>query len=334
MKGRLFLIFAVLMILFLVPFSEGPLGAPFYEGKVIRMVVGSEPGGGYDRMARILAKHVPKYIPGNPSIVVENMPGASSLIAANYLYNIAKPDGLTIGTFNQGLPFAQLLNAEGIKFDLTKFSWIGSTAPEASLLALRADLPYRTVDDLRRAKEIALGSTGPANQNYQFPHLLREFLGINFKMVIYPSSTAIMLAIERKEVDGRGGTFTSLKPFLERGLVRALLRGRISEPEIEALPVDEDFTTDQKAKTIMAMRAAPDRHARPYAAPPRVPVDRMNILRSAFDKVARDPELKEDAKKLMISVVYSPPEEVLKMLSYILHQPDDIVKEFGKYIKF
>ncbi len=334
MKRRRLLVVVALFVLGLFISSKG-LAAPYFEGKKIVMIIGSEPGGGYDRMARILARHLPKYIPGKPSIIVENMPGASGMIAANHLYNIAKPDGLTIGGFNQGLVFPQLLKGEGVRFDLMKYSWIGSTASEASILTFRSDLPYKTFDDLRMLKEpIALATSGVGQQNYQFPILIKEFVGINFKMVFYPSTSAGMLAVERKEVDGMAVFFSSGKPFIERGLVKPLVRGRISEPEIESLPVDEDLATSKLGKTIMAIRSLPEQIARAYVAPPGAPGDVMEILRDAFAKVTRDPELTEEAKKMMMKFNYLSAEDCLKAISYILNQPEDVVKELGKYIKF
>lgn len=333
-KTWLFICFFLCGILF-SPFNL--LGAPYFEGKKMTIIVGYAPGGGYDRTARLLAKHLPKYIPGRPSIIVENMPGADSMIVANHIYNIAKPDGLTIGAFNRGLCFAQLLKAEGARFDITKYAWIGSAAVEATVLVLRTDLPYKTFEDLKKAKEtIMIGAVSPTDPaTYGFPVLLKEFVGLNFKLVTgYTSSAEIMLAIERKEVDGRGASYSSVRPFIERGLVRSFVRGQVSEPGIENLPVDEDLTTDKKAKILMALRSAPERIARPYVAPPGTPTDIMNVLRDAFSKVVRDPELKEDSKKLMMSAEFVSPEETLKILDDILNQPSDIVKEFAKYIKF
>ena len=171
--------------MFSIPTSSNEsLAAPYYEGKVIKIIVGYSPGGGYDRIARLIAKHIPKHIPGKPKFIVENMPGANSIIAANYLYNIAKPDGLTIGSIDRSTSFAQLLKAEGVRFDNTKYSWIGSAAAESAILALRADLPYRTVDDLKKVKEsIPLASMGTGAIDTQFVILLKEFVGLNFKMV-------------------------------------------------------------------------------------------------------------------------------------------------------
>src|SRR3954452_19316093 len=136
--------------------------APSFAGKTVTIVVGYKPGGGYDATARLLARHLPDYLPGKPTVIVQNMPGGNSIISANHMYNVAKPDGLTIGTFNRNLPIAQLTKVQGVKYDMLKFAWIGSAANEATILAIRNDLPYKNFDDLRKAKEnVIIGSTGP-----------------------------------------------------------------------------------------------------------------------------------------------------------------------------
>ena len=326
-----------LMLSFLLlSYHPCPLhAAPFYEGKVLTIIVGYSPGGGYDRVARLLAKYLPQHIPGKPTVLVQNMPGADSMIAANYLFNLAKPDGLTIGTFNRGLAFANLLKAEGGRYDLAKFSWIGSAAVESSVLIFHKSLGYRTIEDVARSKStIVIGGTGPADAINIIPIFLKEFLGYNFKFVTYPSGADVMLAIERKEVDGRGASYSSVKSFIERGLVVPVLRGRVAEAGIEELPVDEDLVKSVREKTLMAMRSAPDRIGRPFVAPPRTPDKAMAILRDAFARVVRDPALQQDAKKNQMSLEYVNAGEVQKVLQYLFNQPPDIVKEFGKYVKF
>jgi tripartite-type tricarboxylate transporter receptor subunit TctC len=192
-----------------------------YEGKTVTIVVGFKTGGGYDATARLLARHLPKYIPGKPNVIVQNMPGANSIISANHVYAVAKPDGLTLGTFNRNLVLAQLTNVSGVKYDMTKYAWIGSAASETTVLTIRSDLPYKSFDDLRKAgKTVVIGATGPGANTYDFPLLLKEFLGVDLKIVSgYSSSSDIMLAVERKEVDGRAGSYTSLRPFIDRKLV-------------------------------------------------------------------------------------------------------------------
>ncbi len=334
MKKETLLLFAGLFF-FAIFIPIELLAAPYYEGKVVKIVVGSEPGGGYDRMARLIAKHLPKHIPGKPTMIVENMAGAGSIIAANYLYTVAKPDGLTIGAPQRGIPFAQLTKAEGVKFDVTKFSWIGSPCVEATVFCIRSDLPYKTLDDLRNAKEtIHVAAAGPGTTDTQYPFLLKEFIGLNLKNVVYPSATAGMLAIERKEADGKAGSYSTLQPFVDRGLVRFVIRGRVSESGIEGLPVDEEVTKDMMGKKVMAMRSAGDLIGRPYLAPPGTSPDLMKILKEAFAKAMKDPELLEEAKKFRFNIRHVSAEECVKTLRDTFSQPDEVVKEFGKYIKF
>lgn len=334
MKKETLLLFAGLFF-FAIFIPIELLAAPYYEGKVVKIVVGSEPGGGYDRMARLIAKHLPKHIPGKPTMIVENMAGAGSLIAANYLYNLAKPDGLTIGAPQRGIPFAQLTKVEGVKFDVTRFSWLGSPNAEATIFCIRSDLPYKIFNDLRMAKEpINVASAGPGTTDTQYPFLLKEFLGLNLKMVVYPSGTAGKLAMLRKEADGKAGSYSALKDLIENGDARAVIRGRVSEPGVENLPVDEDLTTDKKGKAIMAMRSAGDLIGRPYLAPPGVRADIMKILRDAFAQATKDPEMREEAKKFMMNIQYVSAEECLKVLKEVFNQPEDIVREFSRYIKF
>jgi tripartite-type tricarboxylate transporter receptor subunit TctC len=336
MKRKKFISMVLFFITLIFIHPEVLPAAPYYEGKVITITVGSGPGGGYDRMARIFAKHLPTYIPGKPTIIIENMEGATSIIAANYIYNIAKPNGLTIGVLNRGLPFAQLLKTEGVKFDLTKFAWIGSPAVESNVLTVRSDTPYKSVEDLRNAKlPIKLGAGGVASSSTHFPLLLKAFAGIkNILMVQYRSSSEVALAIERKEVDGKATSFASFRSQIEKGFYRPLIRGRVTEPGIEKLPVDEDLTTDPIGKKLMALRSGPDRIGRPVVAPPNTPPELMKILRDAFIKATKDPEVRDMAEKLEMGIQYVPPEECLKILKDTFSQPETIVKEFAKYIKF
>ena len=326
------LLFAVLAAIPLAGFAQS---SP-YAGKTVTIIVGYKAGGGYDATARLLARHLPKHIPGKPTIIVQNMPGANSMIAANHVYNVVKPDGLTIGTFNRNLPVAQLTKVEGVKFDMTKFAWIGSAASECTILALRSDLPYKTVDDLRKAKQpLVIGATGPGANTYDFPLLLKEFLGLNLKIVTgYQSSADIMLAIERKEVDGRAGSFTSIRPFIDRKLVRPVLRARADEPGVEQLPIDEDFAPNPRAKAIMALRSAPEIVGRPYVMHPNTPPEHLKIMREAFAKAIADKDLVAEATKAKMELNFVEADVAVKVMKEMLSQPKDVVDEFSKYVKF
>jgi tripartite-type tricarboxylate transporter receptor subunit TctC len=310
--------------------------ASYYEGKTLTIVVGYKTGGGYDRTARLLAKYLSKYIPGNPTVVVENMEGSNSVIAANHIYTGVKPDGFSIGAFNRNLPIAQLIRVEGIKFDMTKYSWIGSAASETTVLTVRSDLPFKTFEDVRKAKQqVTVGSTGPGANNHDFPLLLEEFAGVNFKIVPgYSSSTDVTRAIERKEIDAWAGSYSSVKPYIDRSLVRAVVRSRGPEPDVAKLPMDEDLATSAKGKAIMAIRSAPERIGRPFVAPPGTPAEAMKILREAFAKVAGDKELLDEAKKAKTVIDYVSAEECLKVVREVLSQPAGITQDLTKYIKF
>jgi tripartite-type tricarboxylate transporter receptor subunit TctC len=310
--------------------------AQYYAGKTVTIIVGYKTGGGYDATARLLARHLPKHIPGKPTVIVQNMPGANSLIAANHVYSVAKPDGLTIGTFNRNLPIAQLTGVQGVKFDMTKFAWIGSAASESTILAIRDDLPYRTFEDLKKAdKPVVIGATGPGANTYDFPLLLKELLGANLKIVSgYSSSSDIMLAIERKEVDGRAGSFSSIRPFIDRKLVRPVMRARAVEPGIEQLPVDESLAPNPRAKAIMALRSAPEVIGRPYVMHPSTPAEHLKTMREAFANAIKDQELVAEAKKAKMELEYVSGDEALKVMKEVLSQPKDVVEEFSKYIKF
>ena len=316
--------------------AAAPAPAQYYSGKTVTIVVGYKTGGGYDATARVLARHLPKHIPGKPTVIVQNMPGANSIIAANHVYAVTKPDGLTIGTFNRNLPIAQLTKVEGVKFDMAKFAWVGSAASECTVLAIRADLPYKTFEDLRKSKQqIVIGATGPGASTYDFPLLLKEFLGVNVKLVSgYQSSADIMLAVERKEVDGRAGSFTSIRPFIDRNLVRPVLRARATEPGVENLPIDEDLAPTPRAKAIMALRSAPEIVGRPYVMHPNTPPEHLKTMRAAFAAAIKDPELVAEARKAKMDLVFVDGDVAIKVMNEVLSQPKDIVDEFSKYIKF
>ncbi len=329
-------IIAVFAFIFLLCINvQGSVAAPYYEGKVVKIVVGNKPGGGYDRMARLVGKHLPKHIPGRPSVIIENMEGAGGIIAANYVYNVARRDGLTLGTFNAAIPFAQLTKQPGVKFDVLKFAWVGSTAVEGTVFALRTDLPYKTVDDLLKAKSpLIIGASGITDVSGVFSIMLREYVGLNIKMIYYVSSADIMLAVERKEVDGRAGSYSAQKPFIDRGLVRPFIRGRVPEKGTEHLPVNADLAKSKIGKEVMQMLSASEFIGRPYVCAPGTPPEQMKILSNGFAKLAADPQMIEDARKSSMEIQYTPGKDILKVLDSIFNQPKDVVAEFSKYVSF
>lgn len=309
--------------------------APFYEGKTIAIVIGAS-GGSLEIASRVVARHLGKHIPGNPTVVVQNMTGAAHLVATNHVYNVAKPDGLTLLAVNPTIGIAQLTKVEAARFDLRRFQWLGSSGADGVALSIRPDLPYKTWDDLKRAdRELVVGTTGPGSNAHDFPLLLKEFAGAKFKLVSgYPANADILLALERKEVDAWAAFATTIKLAADRGAVRPIVRGRVAIPGFEHLPVDETLATSNVGRAIMGIRAAPLAVGRAFAAPPATPADRVRLLREGLAKAIQDSELLDEAKKAKIAIGYIPPEEVLKMLTELVEQPPEVQKEMVKYIKF
>src|SRR5918996_3055583 len=303
----------------------------FYEGKTVTVVIGAS-GGSLEIAARLVARHLGKHLPGNPNVIVQNMTGAAHLVATNHVYTVAKPDGLTLLAANPNVGIAQLTKVEAARFDLRRFQWLGSTGADGVALSVRADLPYRSWEELKKSgKELVVGTTGPGSNAHDFPLLLKEFAGANFKLVWgYPANADVLLAIERKEVDVWAAFATTIKLAADRGAVRPIVRGRVAIPGFESLPVDETLATSPVGKAIMGIRAAPQAIGRAFAAPPGTPADRVTILREAFAKAIKDAEFVAETKKAKIEVGYIPPEEVLKMFNGLLDQPAAVEKEMVK----
>jgi tripartite-type tricarboxylate transporter receptor subunit TctC len=309
--------------------------APSFAGRTVTLIVGYNPGGGYDLIARMIARYLPRYLPGNPTVVVQNMPGANSITAANHVYG-ARPDGLTLGAFNRNLILGQLVKVPAIRFDMRRFAWIGSPATETTILAIRADLPYRTPADLIAAREpVVVGATGPGASTYDFPLLLKALAKFNLRIISgYPSSGDIMLAIERKEVDGRAGSYSSIRPFIERGLVRPIVRSKASVPAIAHLPVDEALVADPRARAVMNLRAVPEQLGRPYLLPPGTPAPIVRAYWDAFTRIAQDREFLAEAERAGFEIEYTRGDEALRIVQAVLNSPPDVVKIFQQFFTF
>lgn len=307
----------------------------FYQGKTVSVVIGAT-GGSLELAARIVTRHLGKHVPGQPNVVLQNMPGAAHLVATNHVYTVAKPDGLTLLAANPSVGIAQLTKVDGARFDLRSFEWLGSSGADGVAMSIRPDLPYQTWDELKRSgREIVIGTTGPGSNAHDFPLFLKEFAGAKFKLVSgYKANADILLALERKEVDGWAAFATTIKLAADRGAVRPIVRGRVAISGFEGLPVDEDLATNSLGKAMMGIRAAPLAIGRAFAAPPRTPADRVAMLREAFAKTANDPEFIAEMKKAKIDAHYIAPEEVAKLFAGMLEQPPEVQKELAKYLKF
>jgi len=338
-------IFCLLLILVL-PLFASPVGAqsePFYKGKQIRIIVGLSSGGGYDRAARMLARNIGKYIPGNPDVVVQNMPGASSVTAANYVWGVAKPDGLTILAPHNNVYLGQLSGQKEVQFDLPKFQWIGSLENDDMILFGRADAPFKSMGDIVRTKEPPkCGSTGVGSSDYVMSKILEETIGAKVTAVTgYPGSSEIAIALERGEVACMGltiSTYFGREPFLswlKTKFVRFLAQsGHKRQQRVEEAPtiyelMDEYKTPAIKRRVAEAMLQGGE-WARPYMVAPGTPADRVAILRAAFDKTVKDPELLAEAQKLRMDVTPVRGEQLQTMAKEVMIQPPEVIEQIKK----
>jgi tripartite-type tricarboxylate transporter receptor subunit TctC len=308
--------------------------ANFYEGKTVTVLIGAK-SGSLEIAAQIVSHHLGKYLPGKPAVILQHMPGAAHLLATNNVFNVAKPDGLTILASNPNVAIAQLSKVEQVRFDVRKFQWLGSSGADGAAFSIRSDLPYKTFDELKKSdRELVAGTTGPGSNAHDFPLLLKEFAGLKLKLVSgYPSNSDVLLAIERKEVDSWSALATTIKLAADRGAVRPLVRGRVASPGFENLPVDEELATSALGKSLMAIKSIPGAIGRAFAVAPGTPADRVAQLRDALAKAIKDPELIAEAKKAKIDMQFIGADEVLKNFNALMNQTPDTLKEMGKYIK-
>jgi tripartite-type tricarboxylate transporter receptor subunit TctC len=289
----------------------------FYKGKRITLTVGYGPGGGYDVFARLLARHMSRFIPGNPPIIVQNMPGAGSLTSVNYLYSIAPKDGTTFGLFARDMALLGLLGHNSkVQFDPRKFTWIGSSSnfsDDAYVMIVRDDAPVKSIADMRKPDGplLVLGGSAGGSTSSDVPRILQETLGIRFKLVLgYRDSAAVFLAMERNEVSGRTidlSAIHSVKPnWLKPGGGYHLLvqYGRATRhPDFPDVPTARELALTDKGRALIEFMETPLlTMARPYAAPPGVPADRAKALQTAFMATHRDRAFLDEAAKIGVIV--------------------------------
>ena len=320
----------------LAPLALSPAQAQtdFYKGKTISVVIGAKTGS-LALAGQIVAQHLGRYIPGNPTVIFRQMPGGAHLGATGYVYNAAEPDGLTILAANPGVGMAQLAELPQVKFDIRKFEWLGSSGSDGSLFSIRADLPYKTFKEFKDSgRELIAGTTGPGSNAYDMPLLLKEFAGAPLRLLKgYAANSDILLAIERKEVDAYAALGTTIKLAVDRGAVRALVRARAPVPGFNDLPIDEDLATDPVGKSLMAIRGIPLLIGRPFAVRPGTPADRVAILRAAMAKTMADPELLAEAKKAQIDINFISAQDVTKSFTEMMSQPPQVVEAMKKYLQ-
>ncbi|HZA56788.1 MAG TPA: tripartite tricarboxylate transporter substrate-binding protein [Candidatus Udaeobacter sp.] len=287
-----------------------PAQTPFFQGKTITIRVGFTAGGAFDVWARIIAQYMGKYVPGNPTFVVQNMTGGGSMIAANYVYSVAKPDGLTLGIVSPGIYIQQLSGHQEVRFEWFKYSWIGSPEKTDRIFYIRADTPYKTLEDLRQATEPPkCGATGLGTAAYYFPRFLQDAFGLKLAMVPgYQGAADANLAIEKGEIQCWCGSIQAYfgsepgRTWAKTGFVRVLTQGgQKRHPNLPEVPTVWELMDKHKTSDIYRRLAKilvlPDETGRPFFGPPGVPADRLKILREGFVKMMADSDMIAEAKK-------------------------------------
>jgi tripartite-type tricarboxylate transporter receptor subunit TctC len=306
----------------------------FFKGKTVSVVIGAKTGS-LALAAQMVAHHLGRHIPGNPTVIFRQMPGGAHLGATGYIYNVAEADGLTILAANPNVAMAQLAGLSQVRFDIRKFEWLGSSGSDGALFSIRADLPYKTWKEFKDSgRELIVGTTGPGSNAYDMPLLLKEFAGANLKLVKgYAANSDILLAVERKEVDAWAALGTTIKLGVERGAVRALVRARAPVPGFNDLPVDEELTTNPVGKSLMAIRGIPLLIGRAFAVRPGTPADRVATLRNALAKTIADPQFQAEAQKAQIEMEYITPQAVIKGFDEMMSQPPQVLEAMNKYLQ-
>lgn len=312
----------------------------FYKGRTVQVLIGFSPGGGYDIYARTLARYMGKHIPGNPTLVAQNMPGAGTLKVANYIYGVAPKDGTVFGTFARGIPMEKLLGrSEGQAFDATKFTWIGSITDEPSVCVFWAQSGIASWADMK-SKPWKVGGSGVTSDLDIYANVLRNMFRLPGRLVTgFPGGTEVLLSMQRREVDGRcGWSWSSLKSrdkhLLEQKLVFVPLQlGVEPNKETPDVPLVMDMTSNEKEKAALKLIFSRQVMARPFAAPPGIPADRARALRAAFDATMKDEAFLAEAKKLDLEVRPVPGEKINALVSEIYSYPADVVKIASDAIK-
>jgi tripartite-type tricarboxylate transporter receptor subunit TctC len=335
----------ILLIMFLILSTELRAQTPYYQGKTITFIVGSGAGTAYDMYGRLLANYIGKHIPGNPSVIVQNMPAAGGLVASNYAYGVAKPDGLTIASINPAHYFNQIQGNKEVQFDWTKFTWLASSDKSEHMLYMRTDAPYKTIQDVRKASEPPkCGATGTGTSGHYIPRMLEEALGTKFTIVTgYAGGNEIDLATERNEVVCRSFTtaaYFAREPYhtwRKKNFVRILLQtGHKRDPRLPDTPLLSDLMTEFKTsdlgRRVVTVMLGSGELGRPIVTHPATPPDRTKILREAFMKSMADPALLADAAKSNLEITAVSGEELTKIAKEVIDQPPEVLDRIKKIL--
>jgi tripartite-type tricarboxylate transporter receptor subunit TctC len=309
-----------------------------YAGKTVQLIIGFGPGGGYDLWGRTLARHLGKHLPGKPTIAPQNMEGAGSYRAANFIYSVAPKDGTTIAIIARDVALGPLTGTPGARFDATRLSWIGSPTRETNICIAYRTAQVKTAGDLLD-KQLTLGDTGPGTGTRSYPKVLAEFLGMKFKLVGgYPSSAEVFLAMERGEVEGICESLDSVKTrrpdWIPNKTVTILFQGGAEpNPDLKDVPFVLDLVRNDEQRQAIQFLYAGQGIGRPFVAPPDLPADRLKMLRDAFNATMKDPEFIAETKLRRLDIDPEDGEHLAALVRKIYATPREIIEKVGNLIK-
>ena len=311
---------------------------PTLAGKAVQMLIGFGPGGGYDLWGRVVARHIGKHLPGNPSVVPQNMPGAGSFVAANNIYNLAPKDGSVMGIIARDAALGPITGASGARFDPTKITWLGTPTTETNVCIASSSAKVQTLDQLYTT-ELIVGDTGVGTGTHSYPKALNALLGMKFKIIAgFPSSSDVFLAMERREVDGICESLDSVSgkrpDWIPTKKVTILFQGGAApNPSLKDVPVVPDLARSPEDRLAIEFLYAGQGIGRPFVAPPAMAPERVKMLRDAFADTMRDPEFIEDAKRNMLDVDPEDGEHLAALIQKVYATPKPIVEKIGELIK-
>jgi tripartite-type tricarboxylate transporter receptor subunit TctC len=319
---------------------------PYYQGKTIRIVTGFPAGDVNDTWPRLIGQHMTKYIPGNPTFIVQNMTGAGSMIAANHVYGVAKPDGLTLGWILPSLYFDQLVGRKEAQFDWAKYSWIGSPVQSEHHMYMRTDSAYKTIEDIRKASEPPkCGSGGATGTGFYLPRLFEDTLGLKFTIITgYQGGGPIDLAVERGEIQCRAMTiesFLAREPFhtwRKTNFVRSIIQTpQKRDPRLPDTPtiyeLMDQYKTPEQGRRVAAVILANGVFGRPMIGTPGIPADRLKILRSAYMSAIKDPALVAEAEKRGYEMDPVPGDKLESLAKEVMSQPPPVIERMKKILE-
>ncbi|MEN8251059.1 MAG: tripartite tricarboxylate transporter substrate-binding protein [Bacteroidota bacterium] len=321
LKKCLFKVTSVLYLLTIC--SSYCVAKPFYDGETISLIVATKPGGGYDFYGRLIGKYMQEYLPGS-KVIIKNVPGAGHIIGTNEIYH-AKPDGLTFGTFNRAIPFTQVAELKGVKFNVTKMSWLGSATPEVYCLIVTNK--FETLNDVIKADEIILAKGGAGNLSHLAAELFIELSAMNnVKTVGGYLGNEGELAMIRGEVDGQFASFASIEQLIKDGHARPVMFIAKTQPEgYENVPLLSDVIKEEKYQPVVNLLLSVNLLGRPFAGPPGIPDDRLKVLRDAFERACKNPDLIKIVRNSRKHIEYTSGDDAQKLVSSIMRIPPEIL---------